>query len=183
MNPIRHAALMALGLAAAGALLSCKPGVSSDPAHLDAPAIFVAQAARACGTAGSTAVSIDPVGTRVVLGVPQSQPPAGSSTNRVYVPGSVPALAAGESVYAAVLEPEDDCPIDGFVEVTPAADGTFTAVVDPATLLNFRIVAMTGPTGATVTCDAATGCVQLDVAGTTVTVSGMSQTIGVKLPL
>lgn len=175
--------LASIALAALTALTACS-GLDSNTNDLPAPAAFAATDAVACGTAGSTVVVLDVVGVHVTENGPIVDP---QGPDRVAVNGVVTGLAAGQSVYGLLIDDQVDCPIANWSELTAvAADGSFTLSVRAATMTgifieNFRVIAVTGPAGATPTCSAAGDCIELSVGGAGQSVSGLSNAIGVRL--
>ncbi len=167
--------LLPLAAMAATLLTGCS-SLDTNNSSLPIPAIHVGAAAQACGTAGATAITLDAVGTLVTENFPQT-----GVRHRVEVPGVVTGLAAGESVYGLLIDPTFTCPIAARVELAPAADGTFTVLLSTTGLQQFRVIAISGPAGATVDCPTAGDCVQLNVAGTITDVTGLSNSVTVRL--
>lgn len=172
-----------LALAGLSALCACS-GLDSNTDDLAEPAVFVATDAVACGSAGSTPIVLEVMGVRVTQNGPVVDP---QGPQRVSVDGVVTGLAAGQSVYGLFIDDDVDCPIVNWAELTAVAgDGSFTLSLDAATsngvfINDFRVVAVTGPSGATPSCSAAGDCVQLTVGGTGQSVSGLSNAVGVRL--
>lgn len=173
----RHLLLPAVALAAAALMLGCS-GLDTNNDNLPPPAIFAAAQPGACGTAGSTAIALDLTSVQIVEGFPQTSQ---QGANRVTVRGTVTGLAASDALFALVVDSDLTCPIARQAAVTPAADGSFTAIVGIAELQEFRVVVVAGPVGATVLCADASDCLQMDNAGTVVSVSGISNSAGVRL--
>jgi hypothetical protein len=175
--------LMAVVLAALGTalVLGCSnSSLDTSNANLPLPALHAGARLATCGAAGGVPIELDLLRTIVTTGYGG---PAPTPVNNVTVRGTVTGLPATDEVYVALVALAGPCEVLATAKaaVDPVT-GDLRAVVNLRTEVEFHVVAMSGtssPTGA-ITCTAA-GCLDLADSGTLLTISGLSNTLDVRL--